>query len=410
MNPVKFLIIGTFSALNKGDAALRIGTIYALEKIFPGSQYTIVSVYPDIDKKVYRQITIVKAIVTPLDMVKNIIKVIFWKFFGDNCNISINSYIINSDILKEYHKCDVIINAGGDTLSNYYSIKSNIFYFYHIILGKLFRKPVVIYAQSIGPFSLLKPIGKKILNNVDLITVRGETSYLYLKSIGVNNPNIFITADAAFLLPSCPVDELKIITKEYSFDKPPFIGFSISRLISKHYSSYDEFVELIASILDNLILKYQCTIILIPHVTGPSPELDDRLIHTQIFEKVKNKDKVKNILKDYNPQEIKGIIAFCDLFIGARMHACIAALSMGVPTINLAYHHKSEDVFAPFSDEFPIMKIQDISLAELLNQIDNLWINKNKIKERINKIIPFLNQKSLENAILIKEIININNN
>ena len=43
--------------------------------------------------------------------------------------------------------------------------------------------------------------------------------------------------------------------------------------------------------------------------------------------------------------EIKGIIGLCDFFIGSRMHACIAALSQGIPTVGVAYSKKFGGVF-----------------------------------------------------------------
>lgn len=42
----------------------------------------------------------------------------------------------------------------------------------------------------------------------------------------------------------------------------------------------------------------------------------------------------------YNQNEIKYLIGRCDFFIGARMHACIAALSQCIPTVSIAYSDK----------------------------------------------------------------------
>jgi polysaccharide pyruvyl transferase WcaK-like protein len=35
----------------------------------------------------------------------------------------------------------------------------------------------------------------------------------------------------------------------------------------------------------------------------------------------------------------------CDFFVGSRMHACIAALSQGIPTVGVAYSRKFAGVF-----------------------------------------------------------------
>jgi polysaccharide pyruvyl transferase WcaK-like protein len=46
-----------------------------------------------------------------------------------------------------------------------------------------------------------------------------------------------------------------------------------------------------------------------------------------------------------NPSEAKTYIAGLDFFLGARMHACIAAFSSGVPVIPMAYSRKFQGLF-----------------------------------------------------------------
>jgi polysaccharide pyruvyl transferase WcaK-like protein len=45
------------------------------------------------------------------------------------------------------------------------------------------------------------------------------------------------------------------------------------------------------------------------------------------------------------PSEAKSYIAGLDFFTGARMHACIAALSSGVPVVPMAYSRKFNGLF-----------------------------------------------------------------
>src|SRR5690606_10854849 len=154
----------------------------------------------------------------------------------------------------------------------------------------------------------------------------------------------------------------------------PFIGISASNLITKYYGSYDEFLELIAKTIEHIVNEFHATIIFIPHVTGPKEENDDRRIAEDIYNLSPNKDKIKLIREDYTPQEMKGIIGKCDLFIGARMHACIGALSMGVPTINISYHHKSREIMAMFGLEENVLSGQEVNYDNLRQRIDKTWM------------------------------------
>jgi len=55
--------------------------------------------------------------------------------------------------------------------------------------------------------------------------------------------------------------------------------------------------------------------------------------------------RVRIVTREYDQYEIKGVIGYCDFFIGSRMHACIAALSQGIPCVGIAYSMKFEGVF-----------------------------------------------------------------
>ena len=49
--------------------------------------------------------------------------------------------------------------------------------------------------------------------------------------------------------------------------------------------------------------------------------------------------------REYDQHEIKGVIGMCDFFVGSRMHACIGALSQGIPCVGVAYSMKFRGVF-----------------------------------------------------------------
>jgi polysaccharide pyruvyl transferase WcaK-like protein len=52
-----------------------------------------------------------------------------------------------------------------------------------------------------------------------------------------------------------------------------------------------------------------------------------------------------------SPSEAKSYIAGMDFFMGARMHACIAAFSSGVPVVPMAYSRKFQGLFGSLGYE-----------------------------------------------------------
>ena len=84
------------------------------------------------------------------------------------------------------------INGGGSLLQDITSTRSLLYYLALMMLAKLFRKPVMVYANGIGPIKrkFNRYLTRLILNRVDLITLRDEDSREYLRKMKVENANI----------------------------------------------------------------------------------------------------------------------------------------------------------------------------------------------------------------------------
>ena len=75
---------------------------------------------------------------------------------------------------------------------------------------------------------------------------------------------------------------------------------------------------------------------------------------TEIKEKFSNIERVICAPSFENPIEAKSYIANMDVFIGARMHATIGALSAGVATIPFAYSKKFKTMFGNLHYDYTI--------------------------------------------------------
>ena len=77
--------------------------------------------------------------------------------------------------------------------------------------------------------------------------------------------------------------------------------------------------------------------------------------------------------------ELKGYIAACDLFIGARTHATIAAYSSHVPTLVVGYSVKArgiaQDLFGTFENY--VLPVQELEEKEDLSKAFR-WLEQNQ--------------------------------
>ena len=88
-----------------------------------------------------------------------------------------------------------------------------------------------------------------------------------------------------------------------------------------------------------------------------------------------------------NAPQIKYLISFCKIFIGARTHSTIAALSLNIPTISISYSIKSEGLNKMIFDN-----------NDLVINCDQL--NRNNLIIKINEVIK--NEKNLNQTLATK--------
>ena len=145
--------------------------------------------------------------------------------------------------------------------------------------------------------------------------------------------------------------------------------------------------------LVNQILKDKNQhILLIPHNFGPMGDVNsDPDACQEILSKFQNahKERIHLVATEYNQYEIKAVIGKTDFFIGSRMHACIAAISQGIPTMAVAYSRKFEGVFESIGFGEMVIDARNTEQEEALNRVvDSLQDQPNsnpKILEQINQ-------------------------
>ncbi len=100
-------------------------------------------------------------------------------------------------IIPAIRACDLFISGGGSLLQDVTGAKSILYYLALIQLARWLKKPVMIYAQGIGPVNRIwaRKLMSKILNKVNFISVRDQVSADDLKRWGISRPRIIVTAD-----------------------------------------------------------------------------------------------------------------------------------------------------------------------------------------------------------------------
>ncbi len=289
----------------------------------------------------------------------------------------------------------VFLSIGGD---NYCYGENNTFYAFHKVLKKL-NKKTVLWGCSLDESSF-SHYNEKDLHNYDWIFARESETYELLKSKGFSN--IYLYPDPAFTL------ETEFLPLPEGFVEGKTVGINASPLVFKYESeqskglgmkSYEKLIEYILNETDNSVL-------LIPHVFWKSN--DDREPLSKLYEKYKESGRVIFLDKEYSAKQLKGFIARCRAFIGARTHSTIAAYSSGVPTLVLGYSVKSvniaKDLFGK-TDGFvvPIDKLRDEN--GLADAFAELIKNEEIHRKALSDLMPSYIEKSFSAAEKLHELV-----
>lgn len=220
---------------------------------------------------------------------------------------------------------------------------------------------------------------KKDFARYDLITARETISYEFLKQC---NPNTVLICDPAFWL------ETKVAELPQGFIKGKTVGINISPLIQKSETVSGIAMQNYMNMVEHILVTTNYQVALIPHVVCEGN--DDRVPLRQIWDAFADTGRVV-MIEDCNCSQLKGYISQCEMFIGARTHATIAAYSTGVPTLVIGYSTKAtgiaKDLFG--TDENYVFPVQSLKNEDdMVRAFDWLDKNKQQIRAHLQEIMP----------------------
>lgn len=273
------------------------------------------------------------------------------------------------------HRGDIAMSIGGDSYC----------YGFADQLGKTHAMwkyaglKTVYWGCSIEPELLENESIAEDIRKFDLITARETISFEALRKV---NPNTILVSDSAFHL------KRKDLPLPDGFDDCDLVGINSSPLIEQNETipgmARLNYQCLIESILQNTDMK----ILLVPHVVWAA--VDDRQVLQSLYEKYADTGRV-GLIQDCGCEELKGYIARCKYFVGARTHATIAAYSSCVPTLVVGYSVKAKgiarDLFG--TEEHYVLPVQNLKDEnDLSSEFAWLVSNGEHIRGKLSDTLP----------------------
>ena len=314
----------------------------------------------------------------------------------------------NKLLLELYQKADVVISCsggrlGGKKFSTIYDTLIPIYF------AKKLGKKVFVCAQSVEPFqsNFIRNITKFVLNKVDLISVREEISLNVLNSLNIKTPK-YLTADLAFLLDPESEASAKLLLDKAGVpaNGKTKIGITITNWrVSESEPKNIQFVNIIKESLEKL-LEEKVIIVFFPQVIFLKKE-DDRILSNELRSKINPalRDNVFVLDGNYSPHQLKAMMGNMDVFIGKRLHSCIFALSMNVPSIVIGYEKKAWGIMKMLDNEDFVVDVNSMTADQLVDLVKKLLLEKKQISKHLSQKIPQIKKEAMRNGDLLEKLL-----
>ena len=301
-----------------------------------------------------------------------------------------------SQIKKAFDKARLFIVGGGSLIQDITSTKSLVYYLFCIRLAKKKGLKVMLYANGIGPITKDANVKRaaKVLNSVDVITLRDSESEKLLEKMGVSKPEIIITADPAFSLKPCSDADIDKVVKELGID-----GKYVCMSVRNWKEGSADVLKGIAGMADYVSEKYGLTPVFVPMQYGMDKEVSEKILKMM-------KQKGVFVNKALETDKLLGLIAGSEAVVAVRLHMLIFASLANVPSIGVEYDPKvasfQEYIGLPYC-----IKPSEIESGAYKDTVDKFMAELDTAKHHIEENLPRMREKAFQNAEIAVKLYNL---
>ncbi|HOB30276.1 MAG TPA: polysaccharide pyruvyl transferase CsaB [Bacillota bacterium] len=353
------LLSGYYGFGNIGDEAILTSTINALRKARPDLNLIVLSQHPDETSHTY--------------------------------NVESYHRMSITEVTKAMKKSDLVIFGGGSLLQDATSFRSLLYYLSIINLAHIYKKPVIVYANGIGPIRsrLGRVLTKRALETVEAITVRDAESRDELIEMGVTK-DIEVTADPAFLLEPSPDYVVDEILQSHGLDSKTDIVWIALRDINAPDWFHGQIKTLISTLREQ----------------GLSPcflamqSKDLKLTNALNQELAEMDQDPLPVISNISPEETLGILELGQFCLGMRLHTLILSAKAGIPFMGV-YIDPKIGAFCRSTGLPQLPYPQKEPNFDLVEEFSALMENADTYKNILNEKLSILSSLAQQNIDIV---------
>jgi len=299
-----------------------------------------------------------------------------------------------AEVFSALRRGDLLLSGGGSLLQDSTSTRSLLYYLAVIRCAQWLHKPVMLYANGIGP--VLQPVNRRrvrrTVEHIDLVTLRDHASARELESMGVHCQT-HVTADPVFRLQ--PAEEGRVRELIEASGLPPDRPFAVVSV--REWKNTETFWPRLAQLCGHLRQAHGLELLFLLMQPDRDRQAADRVLGQM-------REKAYMLDAPCTPRELMGVVGEARLCLAMRLHTLLFAARMAVPALGLVYDPKVtgylEELELPSAGH-----VEHFDLSQATRCADRLMEDYGAVRARLQGQARRLAQAAAENERLLLELL-----
>jgi len=265
---------------------------------------------------------------------------------------------------------------------------------YDLLLPKAKKagKKMACYTVTVGPVRTPKgkEMLKRVLEQMDFITVRDQDSLDEMREAGVQNPNVIITSDCA--LNTRPSSEARVReifeTLAIPTDKP-ILALNVNPYfdswagLDREKLTREKFVSTYVRGLELALTDIDATLLFVS-----TQHLDESLTQEIMGRLGTPHKKIFFTNRTYSHHDIRGVMAHASLLFAMRLHCLILTSAGHTPILSLNYLPKVTTYLKSLGLSEYALGFENFDAESIASHLRKGWNERDIIRSRLDEKIP----------------------
>ena len=318
--------------------------------------------------------------------------------------LGIHSPAMRNPWLRSLLDADVIGDIrGGDSFSDIYGFRRFVLGSLPLLSVALLGRAYVMLPQTYGPFKgwASRRLARWFLRRAQTILTRDSNCVAAVQELCGRTPQV--CPDVAFTMRPMQPAAVPLAPSHLELDgTQTIVGINVSGLLymggytrRNMFGLKGEYQQLVDDLIARVLNETEATVLLIPHVFGSEQE-EEACAAILRTASARHPGRVLTVSKPLSERELKWIVGRTNFFVGSRMHACIAAISQGVPAVGLAYSDKFLGVFDSAGVGDAVIDLRSSEPGEVIARTLHALSRADTLRGQLASRVPQIQAKVVE--------------